>query len=168
MAEMMEALTRRLEFAFLGGRFWTFAQVGGVIVLLTSFSPYFVPYNVTALVVLACAITWDLWRNAPKSVRYLLGIAVLGAFVFLLYNTLGVFYGWWPAFHHPSEAAAPGHGVDFLMGLAAADPVAALTALGEFTQSVILAALAYVGGAFGQLFFLVSGLMGVLAARRAE
>ena len=166
MAEMMEALQRRLEFAFLGGRFWTFAQIGAILVLLTSFSPFFAAYNITALVVLACSITWDLWRNAPKSARYGLALVVLAAFAFLLYNTLGVQYGW-PAFHHPAEAAVPMHGVEFLTGLALNDSLAALTGLGEFTHAVVIAAVAYIAGAIGQLLFLVSGLMGLMAARRA-
>ena len=168
MAEMMEALQRRLEFAFLGGRFWTFAQIGAILVLLTSFSPFFAAYNITALVVLACSITWDLWRNAPKSARYGLALVVLGAFVFLLYNTLAVQYGW-PGFHHPAEAEAAAYAGHIYAGLATGPSGAmnATAAIGEFSKSLVAVLLAYAGGAIANLFFLVSGLMGLMAARRA-
>jgi len=88
MADMMEALQRRLEFAFLGGRFWTFAQIGALLVLLTSFSPFFWQYNIPALLVLLASLTWDLWRNAPKSARYGMSLLTLGVFGWLLVNTL--------------------------------------------------------------------------------
>jgi len=159
-------LQKRLEFAFLGGRFWVFAEIGALMVVVLTFKPYFIAYNVTALVVIICALAWDFWRNAPKNARYGMALIPLAAFVFLLYNGLAVTYGW-PAIHHPAEAAAVTHGVEFLTGLAAGNPVAALTGLGEFSQSVILAAIAYAAGGVASLLFLVSGLMGLMAARRA-
>ncbi len=166
MAEMMEVLQKRLEFAFLGGRFWVFAEIGALMVVLTSFSPYFIPYNITALVVLICAIAWDFWRNAPKSARYGMALITLAAFVFLLVNTLLLQYadmGFSPPVPHEYT-----DGVIAAIGLAAAGNTAG--ALGVLAGAIPYGAvpiLTLVFGAIGSLLFLVSGLMGLMAARRA-
>ena len=92
MADMMEMLQKRLEFAFLGGRFWIFAEIGALLVLLTTLKPFFWEYNIPALLVLVAAIAWDFWRNAPKSARYGMSLLVLVVFLWLLANTLMVQY----------------------------------------------------------------------------
>jgi len=165
MADMMQVLQKRLEFAFLGGRFWVFAEIGALLVVLTSFSPYFAPYNLTALVVLACALAWDLWRNAPKSARYGMALTVLAAFVFLLLNTLLLQYaetGFAPPVPHEYI-----DGVTAAIGLAmAGNTVGALAAMAAAIPYAAVPVITLVAGVIGSLLFLVSGLMGVMAARR--
>jgi len=167
MAEMMEMLQKRLEFAFLGGRFWIFAQIGAVLILLTSFKPFFMAYAVAALVVLAAALTWDLWRNAPKSVRYLLALVPLAAGIWILANTLGMWVE--PA----ASVAAAQEAKDALeaAGLTYDQAVALnLTTYGGLVEGIkdLLPNLASMyGGLIGQLLLIVSGLMGLMAARKA-
>ena len=166
MAEMMEMLQKRLEFAFLGGRFWTFAQIGALLVLLTSFRPFFWEYNIPALVVLLGAITWDLWRNAPKAARYGISLLTLVVCFWLLANTLMVQY-----FDGTITPDAPHQYTDGVMaalGLAAVNNTAgAVGALAAAVPYGALPVITLLMGAIGSVLMLVSGLMGLMAARRA-
>ena len=167
MAEMMEVLQRKLEFAFLGSRFWIFAAIGAALILLTSFQPLFLAYAVPALLVLAAAVTWDLWRNAPKSVRYLLALVPLAAGVWILANTLGM----WVEPAASIAAAEEAKAALEAAGLTYDDAVAlGLTTYGTLIDSVgdlLPHMFATIGGAVGQLLLLISGGMGLMAARKA-
>ncbi|HUU62565.1 MAG TPA: hypothetical protein VMX96_01385 [Dehalococcoidia bacterium] len=171
MAEKMEDIKSQL--GSLGGRYWIFALIGALIIVATTYKPFFLAYCTTALVVLFCAIVWCLWRNAPKIARYGIALITLAAFVFLLYNSLAVLYGWSSYIHHPAEADAVTYGYQLFWDLFANDlanitTVANITAgLGGLTESTITSAIAYAMGGIGSLLFLVSGLMGIMAARRA-
>jgi len=166
MAEMMEALQRKLEFAFLGGRFWVFAQIGALMVLLTSFKPYFWEYNIPALLVLVTALTWDLWRNASKSARYGMALLVLLVFAWLIANTLMVQYfdgTIVPATAHEAETAV----YSAVIAAMGNNTVGAVTALAGAIQPAALAVNTMLMGAIGGTLMLISGLMGLMAARRA-
>jgi hypothetical protein len=167
MAEMMETLQKRLEFAFLGGRFWTFAQIGAVIILLTSFKPFFIAYAVPALVVLAVALTWDLWRNAPKSVRYLLALVPLAVGIWLLVNTLVMLVEPMASIAAAQEAADALEAAGLNYDQAVALNLTTYGGLVEGIKDLLPNLAAMYGGLIGQLLLIVSGLMGLMAARRA-
>lgn len=160
MAEMMEALTRRLEFAFLSQRFWIMGQIGALIVIIVTFRPMFWAYNLPAAGVLIATIVWDLWRNAPKSARYGLCLYILAVFLWLtVNNSMGIFAETWiatPPILHALEAAGA--------ALAAGD----LTALAVLLEGTPTLVVLLVGATLGSILMLVSGVMGLMACRRAE
>ena len=116
--------------------------------------------------VVVCALVWGLWRNAPKIARYGISLITLAAFVFLLYNSLAVLYGWSSYIQHPAEADAVTYGSQIYMGLLANNTANIVGGLGGLTESVSVSTIAYGMGGIGSLLFLVSGLMGIMAARR--
>jgi hypothetical protein len=166
MAEMMEMLQKRLEFAFLGSRFWIFAEIGALLVLLTSLKPYFWEYNIPALLVLVAALAWDFWRNAPKAARYGMALLVLVVFMWLTTNSIMAVYFdpiVVPATAHEAETAVIS-AVGAAMGN---DTVGAVTALAGAIQPTAQAVNTLLMGAIGGVLMLVSGLMGLMAAQRA-
>jgi len=166
MAEMMEMLQKRLEFAFLGGRFWIFAQIGALLVLLTSFKPFFWEYNIPALLVLLGALTWDLWRNAPKAARYGISLLTLVVFMWLLANTLMVQY--FDGTLVPSSLHDYQTGMMTAYGLAATNnSAAAVGVMAEVIPDGVAGINTLLMGAIGGVLMLISGLMGLMAARRA-
>jgi len=167
MADMMEMLQKRLEFAFLGGRFWTFAQIGAVIILLTSFKPFFIAYAIPALVVLAAALTWDLWRNAPKSARYLLALIPLATGIWILANTLGMWAEPMAAIAVAQEAADALEAAGLNYDQAVALNLTTYGGLVEGIKDLLPHMAAMYGGLIANLLLLISGLMGLMAARRA-
>jgi hypothetical protein len=164
MAEKMEGIKSQL--GSLGGRYWIFALIGAILIVSTTFKPFFLAYCTTALVVAFCALVWCLWRNAPSIAKYGMALITLGAFVFLLYNSLAVLYGWSSYIEHPSEADAVTYGTQIYMGLFTNNTASIVEGLGGLTESANTSAIAYGMGGIGSLLFLVSGLMGLMAARR--
>lgn len=164
MAEKTEGIKSQL--GSLGGRYWIFALIGSIMVVATTYEPYFLAYSTTALVVAFCALVWCLWRNAPSIAKYGMALITLGAFVFMLYNSLAVLYGWSSYIHHPSEADALMYGSQIYMGLFTNDVANITAGVGGLSESTTVSALAYGMGGIGSLLFLVSGLMGIMAARR--
>lgn len=144
--DMMAGMQHQLEYAFLSQRFFTFGQIGGLLVVLTSFDPFFAPYNLLGLVSVLAVITWDLWRSAGKGVRSVLAWIVLLAGLTLAVLVIGEFV-------HPVTA----------------DQVSAdfQTSVPAGVETMIIGAVARVGAALGQVFLIIGGLFGVLAARRA-
>ncbi len=171
MAEKMDDLQQRLGFSLVGGWYWTFALIGALMIVATTYKPFFLAYMTTALVVVVCALAWGLWRNAPKIARYGMALITLAAFVFLLYNSLAVLYGWSSYIHHPAEAEATTYGyqlyINLLANNLANDSATIVGGLRGFTESINTSAIVYAAGGIGSLLFLVSGLMGIMAARRA-
>ena len=169
MAEKMENIKSQL--GSLGGRYWIFALIGAIMVVATTFKPFFLAYCTTGLVVAVCALVWCLWGNAPKIARYGIALITLAAFGFMLYNSLGVLYEWSSYMHHPGEADAATYGFQIYMGLVAnnlANDTASIVAgIGGLTESTSTSAVVYAAGGIGSLLFLVSGLMGIMAARRS-
>jgi len=171
MAEKMEGIKSQL--GSLGGRYWIFALIGAILIVATTFKPFFLAYCTTALVVAFCALVWCLWRNAPSIAKYGMALITLAAFVFMLYNSLGVLYGWSSLYiHHPAEAEAETYGIQLFWDLFANDlanitTVTNITSgLRGFNESINTSAIVYAMGGIGSLLFLVSGLMGLMAARR--
>ena len=146
MAEMMEALQHRLEYAFLSQRFFIFGQIGAAIVLLTSLEPFFAAYNIPAIIVLAITITWDLWRGAGKTVRTVLAAIVLLIGLWILINTIGQF-------------VMPISEEEILALFAAGD-------MGGAIEHMVIGVIQVIGGAVGQLPMLIAGLFGIMAARK--
>jgi len=144
--DMMAGLQHQLEYAFLSQRFFTFGQIGGLLVVLTSFQPYFAPYNLLGLAAVLAVITWDLWRSAGKGVRSILAWVVLLSGIVLAVLVIGELV-------HPVTAEQVG--ADFQ------------TAVPKGVETMIIGAVARVGAAVGQIFIIIGGLFGVLAARRA-
>lgn len=144
--DMMAGLQHQLEYAFLSQRFFTFGQIGGLLVVLTSFEPFFAPYNLLGLAAVLAVITWDLWRSAGKGVRTVLASIVLLAGIILAVLVIG------EVVHPVTEEQV---GADFQ------------TAVPLGVQTMIIGAVARVGAAIGQVFLILGGLFGVLAARRA-
>ena len=166
MAEKIDDLQQRLGFSLVGGWYWTFALIGALMIVATTYKPFFLAYMTTALVVVVCALAWGLWRNAPKIARYGIALITLAAFVFLLYNSLAALYGWSSYIHHPYEADAVTYGTQIYMGLFTNDVANITAGVGGLTESVSVSTIAYGMGGIGSLLFLVSGLMGIMAARR--
>jgi len=167
MAEKMDDLQNRLGFSLVGGWYWTFALIGAFMIVATTYEPYFLAYSTTALVVVVCALVWGLWRNAPKIARYGMALITLAAFAFMAYNSLAVLQGWSSYIHHPAEADALTYSSQIYMGLLANNTASIVGGLGGLTESVSVSAIAYAAGGIGSLLFLVSGLMGIMAARRS-
>lgn len=159
MAEVMEALQKRLEAAFLGERFFIIGMVGAIILLLTSFKcpEFFWQYNAAAWLGIIVSLTWGLWRNIPRSVKYLCSAIMLLVFAWLMYNTLAVFYAL-PAVQMPP---LPELAVEDLGALMISDPQA-------LAELMVLPLLALVGGAVSSVLFLVGGLSGIMSAGRSE
>ena len=164
MAEKIEGIKSQL--GSLGGRYWIFALIGSIMIVATSFKPFFLAYCTTGLVVAFFALVWCLWRNAPSIAKYGMALITLGAFVFMLYNSLAVLYGWSSYIEHPSEADAVTYGTQIYMGLFTNNTATIVEGLGGLTESSNTSAIAYGMGGIGSLLFLVSGLMGIMAARR--
>ena len=177
MGEKMEDI--RSQLGAFRRRYWTFALVGAILIVATTFKPFFLEYMTTALVVVVCVVVWCLWRNAPKIARYGMALITLAAFGFMLYNSLGVLYEWSSYMHHPAEADAETYGFQIFTNLVANDlanttQIANITAgaaniaagIGRLTESMIASGIAYAVGLMGSLLFLVAGLMGMMAARR--
>ena len=164
MAEKMEGI--RSQLGSLGGRYWIFALIGAILIVATTFKPFFLAYCTTALVVAFLALVWCLWRNAPSIAKYGMALITLGAFVFMLYNSLAVLYGWSSYIEHPSEADAVTYGTQMYMGLFTNDLANITAGVGGLIESSNVSGIAYGMGGIASLLFLVSGLMGIMAARR--
>jgi hypothetical protein len=78
-----------------------------------------------------------------------------------------VLYGWSSYIQHPSEADAVTYGTQIYMGLFTNNTASITAGVGGLTESVSVSALVYGMGGIGSLLFLVSGLMGIIAARRS-
>jgi energy-coupling factor transporter transmembrane protein EcfT len=167
MVEKTEDLQHRLGSSLVGSWYWIFALIGALMIVATTYKPFFLAYMTTALVVVVCALAWGLWRNAPKIARYGIALITLAAFVFMLYNSLAVLYGWSSYIQHPSEADAVTYGTQIYMGLFTNNTASITAGVGGLTESVSVSALVYGMGGIGSLLFLVSGLMGIMAARRS-
>ena len=167
MAEKMDDLQQRLGFSLVGGWYWTFALIGALMIVATTFRPFFLSYMTTALVVVVCALAWGLWRNAPKIARYGMALITLVACAFMIYNSLGVLYGWSSYIQHPAEAEATTYGFQVYTSLLANDTANIVAGMGGLTESTSTSAVVYAAGGIGSLLFLVSGLMGLMAARRS-
>lgn len=165
MAEKMEDIKSQL--GSLGGRYWIFALIGAIMIVATTFRPFFLAYCVTGLVVAVCALVWCLWGNAPKIARYGMALITLAACVFMIYNSLGVLYGWSSYIQHPAEAEAVTYGSQIYMGLLTNNTANAVAGMGGLAESTSTSAVVYAAGGIGSLLFLVSGLMGIMAARRS-
>jgi len=155
MAEVMQALQQRLEAAFLGERFFIIGLIGAIMLGVTTIQcpDYFWQYNIPALLVLASTILWGLWRNMPKSIKYLLSCVTLVMFVWLLYNSMAVQYGL-PAAQWPISIQA-------LETLFATDMLLAL-------EGAVYMIIALVTGLVASLLFLICGLAGIMSAGRSE
>jgi len=176
MAEKMEDI--RSQSDSFRRRYWIFAVIGAILIVATTFKPFFLEYMTTALVVLFCALVWLLWRNAPKIARYGIALITLAAFGFMLYNSLAVLFEWSSYMHHPGEADAEMYGVQIATNLVVND-LANTTqviiagaenitvGIGRLAESMIASGIAYAIGLMGSLLFLVAGLMGIVAARRS-
>jgi hypothetical protein len=167
MAEKMDDLQQRLRFSLVGGWYWTFALIGALMIVATTFRPFFLAYMTTALVVVVCALAWGLWRNAPKIARYGMALITLVACAFMIYNSLGALYGWSSYIQHPAEAEATTYGFQVYTSLLANDTANIVAGMGGLTESTSTSAVVYAAGGIGSLLFLVSGLMGLMAVRRS-
>ncbi len=144
--DMMTAMQHQLEYAFLSQRFFTFGQIGGLLVVLTSFDPFFAPFNLLGLASVLAVITWDLWRSAGKGVRTVLAGIVLVSGIVLAVLVIGELV-------HPvtEEQVGTAFGSSVPAGV----------------KTMIIGAVARLGAAIGQIFLILGGLFGVLAARKA-
>lgn len=87
----LNPMEKMMAMAFTRQRSGIFTQLGALILLVTSFNPYFWPHQVTGLIILGLSITLDVWRSANKKQRRIILWTMLVVNEIIFVNFLGRF-----------------------------------------------------------------------------
>lgn len=88
----MNPVEKQMAIAFMTQRVFIFTHIGALMVLITSFHPYFWPHQLSGAAVLALSIVYDLWRSANKNQRRMLLYSMLLFNLWILVNYFGKFF----------------------------------------------------------------------------
>ncbi len=116
---------KQMAIAFLGQRVFIFTHIGALMMLITSFHPYFWPHQLAGGIVLILSIVYDLRRSANKNQRRALLWSMFLFNFWVLVNYIGKIFT--PPVLSPDQAYRAGQTMTFGM-LAHFIIVAGLTA----------------------------------------
>lgn len=85
----LNPVEKQLAFALLGQRVFIFTHIGALIMLVTSFHPYFWPHQLSGGAVMILSIVYDLWRSANRNQRRALLWSMFLFNLWVLINYLG-------------------------------------------------------------------------------
>ena len=77
--------------SMLRSRFFIFAHIGGLMIALATFKPFFGAHNIPAGIILVLSIVYDHWITASKKAKRLIVYPMLLLSIWIQVNTLHSF-----------------------------------------------------------------------------
>jgi len=109
----LTAIEKQLAVAFMGQRLFILAHVGALMMLITSFRPFFWPHQVPGAIILTLSVVYDLRRGATKNQRRVVLWTMFFVNLWVLVNYFGHIYT--PLIISPEEAYRAGQTLTFGM-----------------------------------------------------
>ncbi len=109
----LNPIEKKMAVAFMGQRLFIFTHIGALMMLITSFHPFFWPHQVPGGIIMILSIVYDLWRGANKNQRRVLLWSMFIANFWVLVNYFGHIFT--PTVVNPEEAYRAGQTMTFGM-----------------------------------------------------